>query len=38
MTQTFDFGFTQKEMEEIEEVSVYLCQHSCEGGVEGWAG
>ncbi len=38
MAQTLDFGFTEKEMAEIEEVSVYLSQHACEGGPEGWAG
>lgn len=33
-----DFGFTERELNEIEEVSVYISQHVCEGGNEGWAG
>lgn len=38
MEQTFDFGFSKKEIEEIEEIGVHLIVHACEGGSEGWAG
>ena len=33
-----DFGFTEKELSEIEEASTYLSVHTCEGGSEAWAG
>ena len=38
MKETLDFGFTEKELDEIEEISVNLSLHACEGGSEGWAG
>ena len=33
-----DYGFTEKELSEIEEASIYLSVHACESGNEGWAG
>ncbi len=38
MTQTLDFGFTEKEIAQIEKESEYLSMSVCEGGSEGWAG
>ena len=33
-----DFGFTEKELSEIEEASIYLSVLTCESGNEGYAG